>query len=46
MIEVDTNIVVRLLTGDDAKQAGAARTLFASEDIWIASGIRAYLARN
>jgi predicted nucleic-acid-binding protein len=36
MIAVDTNIVVRLLTGDDAKQCAAAKTLFAGGAIWIA----------
>jgi predicted nucleic-acid-binding protein len=36
MIAVDTNVVVRLLTGDDVTQAAAARALFASEAIWIA----------
>ena len=35
MIAVDTNVVVRLLTGDDVKQAAAARSLFASGTIWI-----------
>jgi predicted nucleic-acid-binding protein len=36
MIAVDTNIVVRLLTGDDAKQSAAAKALFAGGAIWIA----------
>src|ERR1017187_3013898 len=36
MIAVDTNVVVRLLTGDDPKQAAAARSLFAAGPIWIA----------
>jgi predicted nucleic-acid-binding protein len=36
MTAADTNVLVRLLTGDDAKQAAAARTLFASGPIWIA----------
>ena len=39
MIAVDTNVVVRLLTGDDRKQAAAARSLFASEPIWIAKTV-------
>ena len=39
MIAVDTNVVVRLLTGDDPKQAAAARSLFASEPIWIAKTV-------
>src|ERR1039458_6794249 len=36
MIAVDTNVLVRLLTGDKPSQAAAARRLFASEPIWIA----------
>jgi predicted nucleic-acid-binding protein len=36
VIAVDTNVVVRLLTQDDLRQAEAARELFASERIWIA----------
>lgn len=36
MVAVDTNVLVRLLTGDDPKRAKAARSLFASEPIWIA----------
>jgi predicted nucleic-acid-binding protein len=39
MVAVDTNILVRLLTGDDPKQAAAARSLFASEQIWIAKTV-------
>lgn len=35
MTAVDTNVVVRLLTGDDPKQAAAARSLFATGPIWI-----------
>lgn len=35
MTAVDTNVVVRLLTGDDPEQAAAARALFASDFIWI-----------
>jgi predicted nucleic-acid-binding protein len=36
MIAVDTNVVVRLLTGDDAKQCAAAKAIFAGGAIWIA----------
>jgi predicted nucleic-acid-binding protein len=36
---VDTNILVRLLTGDDPRQESAARLLFASEPIWIAKTV-------
>jgi len=39
MIAVDTNILVRLLTGDEPKQEAVARTLFASEPIWIAKTV-------
>jgi predicted nucleic-acid-binding protein len=39
MTAVDTNVLVPLLTGDDPKQAAAAKALFASEPIWIAKTI-------
>ncbi|MGA2040922.1 MAG: type II toxin-antitoxin system VapC family toxin [Bryobacteraceae bacterium] len=39
MIAVDTNILVRLLTGDEPRQAAAARRLFASQPIWIAKTV-------
>jgi predicted nucleic-acid-binding protein len=39
MIAADTNVVIRLLTGDDVKQAAAARSLFASEEVWIAKTV-------
>ncbi|HUJ23949.1 MAG TPA: type II toxin-antitoxin system VapC family toxin [Bryobacteraceae bacterium] len=39
MIAVGTNVLVRLLTGDDPKQATAARSLFASEPIWISKTV-------
>jgi predicted nucleic-acid-binding protein len=39
MIAVDTNVLVRLLTGDEPKQAAAARSLFASDPIWIAKTV-------
>jgi len=35
MIAVDTNVVIRLLTGDDPDQAERARALFASEAIFV-----------
>ncbi|MHB8149646.1 MAG: type II toxin-antitoxin system VapC family toxin [Desulfobulbia bacterium] len=35
MTAVDTNIIVRLLTGDDAAQFQKARKIFASQDIFI-----------
>jgi predicted nucleic-acid-binding protein len=36
MTAVDTNVVVRLLTGDEPRQTAAARALFAAGPIWIA----------
>jgi predicted nucleic-acid-binding protein len=39
MTAVDTNVVVRLLTADDPKQAAAARSLFRSQPIWIAKTV-------
>ncbi|OGQ98161.1 MAG: twitching motility protein PilT [Deltaproteobacteria bacterium RIFOXYD12_FULL_55_16] len=35
MIAVDTNIIVRLLTGDDAAQFQKAKQIFTSQDIFI-----------
>ncbi len=39
MTAVDTNVLVRLLTGDDVEQAAAAKSLFASRPIWIAKTV-------
>ena len=39
MIAVDTNVLVRLLTGDDPRQASTAKSLFAAESIWIAKTV-------
>ncbi|HSR05858.1 MAG TPA: type II toxin-antitoxin system VapC family toxin [Bryobacteraceae bacterium] len=39
MTAVDTNVVVRLLTADDRKQAAAAISLFRSQPIWIAKTV-------
>ena len=39
MTVVDTNVLVRLLTGDEVRQAAAARSLFAKEPIWIAKTV-------
>jgi predicted nucleic-acid-binding protein len=39
MTAVDTNVLVGLLTGDDPKQAAAARSLFAAGPIWIAKTV-------
>jgi len=39
MVAVDTDVLVRLLTGDEPRQAAAARTLFANEPIWIAKTV-------
>jgi len=35
MISIDTNILVRLLTGDDKEQAARAKRLFLDEHIYI-----------
>jgi predicted nucleic-acid-binding protein len=35
VIAVDTNVVVRLLTGDDQDQAARAKALFEAETIWL-----------
>lgn len=39
MVAADTNVLVRLLTGDDANQAAAARAWFAAGPIWIAKTV-------
>lgn len=39
MIAVDTSVLVRLLTRDDLQHEAAVRTLFASEQIWIAKTV-------
>jgi predicted nucleic-acid-binding protein len=39
MTAVDTNVLVRLLTGDDSKQAATAKSLFAAGPIWIAKTV-------
>ncbi len=39
MVAVDTNVLVRLLTGDDPGQAAAAKSVFAAESIWIAKTV-------
>jgi predicted nucleic-acid-binding protein len=36
VVAVNTNVVIRLLTQDDPKQGAAAKSLFASDPIWIA----------
>ena len=35
MISIDTNVLVRLLTGDDRAQSNKAKQLFAKENIYI-----------
>ena len=39
MIAVDTNVIVRLLVGDDQKQAGRARLLFEQRPIAISATV-------
>jgi predicted nucleic-acid-binding protein len=39
MTAVDTNLVVRLLTQDDRKQAAIASTVFATGEVWIAKSV-------
>lgn len=39
MIAVDTNVVVRLLVGDDPRQAARARSLFAAEQVFISDTV-------
>jgi predicted nucleic-acid-binding protein len=39
MVAIDSNVLVRLLTGDDRKQAAAARSLFRAGPIWIAKTV-------
>ena len=40
MVAVDTNVVVRLLTRDDAAQVKRAAALFRANEIWIAKTVR------
>lgn len=39
MIAVDTDVLVRLLTGDEPKQEAAVRSLFGDGSIWIAKTV-------
>lgn len=39
MTAVDTNVIIRLLTGDDPAQQAAARSLLDSGQIWIAKTV-------
>ena len=39
MTAVDTNVIVRLLTYDDLKQATQASSIFATEEVWIAKTV-------
>jgi predicted nucleic-acid-binding protein len=39
MRAIDTNVIVRLLTADDAKQAQAARAIVESGDIFVGSTV-------
>ena len=39
MISVDTNVIVRLLTGDDPLQFERSKTLFSTDDIFITTSV-------
>jgi predicted nucleic-acid-binding protein len=39
MIAADTNVLVRVLTGDDSAQEAAARAVVARDSIWIAKTV-------
>ena len=39
MVSIDTNIIIRLLTGDDKKQFPKAEKLFATEQVFIADTV-------
>lgn len=39
MISVDTNVIVRLLTGDDRAQFKKAKALFATDDVLITTSV-------
>ena len=39
MLAVDTNVLVRFLTGDDAQQAKRALALFRDAQVWIAKTV-------
>ena len=39
MTAIDTNVMVRLLTQDDPKQAAVAKSLFAAGPIWISKTV-------
>jgi len=39
MVSADTNVIVRLLVGDDKIQSEKARRLFEQEEIFIATSV-------
>ena len=39
MIALDTNVIVRLVTADDAGQIKAARAVFEAGDLWVAKTV-------
>jgi len=39
MLAIDTNVIVRALTGDDPDQAARARALIEREDVWVATTV-------
>ena len=39
MVAIDTNILIRFLTGDDAAQADRARRLIESNPVWVSTTV-------
>lgn len=39
MLAVDTNVLVRFLTGDEPRQAARARALFRDQQVWVAKTV-------
>lgn len=39
MIALDTNVIVRIVTGDDPEQVKVAREIFESESLWVSKTV-------
>ena len=39
MIALDTNVIVRLIVGDDPRQVARARKLLSDNDVYVSSGV-------